>query len=210
MTNNNQMLFQYKGVSVSPYTQNGVVQDSVFFEYDFCGQIAIPKFPSNYQPHCNLMVAGIGTQIAALGAFTMTLLSFVHSVVILMGYSPWNVYHKMDWICSLIASFCFLAAAVIWQFLGHSDIVSNRELYSEAHAGMKVETEHGIGMILYLVCAVILFAGTFKMRLYIWSMKVEALRHKYADSVATSNLMSDDLWDFIKGEVSGSETESLH
>ena len=53
------MYFQYEGVYISPYVEQGIPQDSVFFRYDFCKTIPVPKYPSNYQRHCNLLSAGI-------------------------------------------------------------------------------------------------------------------------------------------------------
>ena len=53
------MYFQYEGVYISPYVENGISQQSVLFNYDFCKQVPTPKYPSNYQRHCNLMSAGI-------------------------------------------------------------------------------------------------------------------------------------------------------
>ena len=56
-----QMYFQYEGVYISPYVQNGETKNSVFFRYDFCKLSPIPKYKSNYQRHCNLMSAVIVT-----------------------------------------------------------------------------------------------------------------------------------------------------
>jgi len=187
-TLNHTMYFRFKGVDIAPYAHRGEQRDSVFFAYDFCEETAIPKYPSNYRRHCNLMSAGIGAEVMSMGAFTMSLMSFAHSVVILIGFDPWNLWHKFVWVFALIAACGYIAACIIWQFMGHIDILANHELFSEAHAGMKVETQYGIAFLLMLLVAALSIVSAFSLRAYIWMMQIRAFRFMYADSESSSGV----------------------
>lgn len=179
---NHTMYFQYEGVYILPYVENGILKDNVFFRYDFCKEIAIPKYPSNYQRHCNLMSAGIGTQITLICGYTLSLLTFFHTIIILFGYFKWNIYHKLNWIFALISSLCYFSSVIIWYIMGYIDITSNEKLYSESFGGMKIETKHGYGIILILISAFISIIGTFCLKYYIWTMKIEDFKYKYDES----------------------------
>jgi len=205
---NHTMLFRYHGVYIDPYSKNGMLdQEFVFFEYRFCRQIPAPKFPSNYQAHCNLLSAGIGTEVTTMFGLTLSVLSLAHALFILSGFFPWSAYHKFDWVFSVIAACFYMASCIIWQFLGHIDIISNHALYSEAHGGMKVDTRHGSGFWMTAAAAVASWFGAFKLRVYIWSMGIELFKFKYAESEKSSLSLDTQDWEFIRG--SGTDTASL-
>merc|ERR1712013_549746 len=136
-------------------------------------------------------------------------MSLAHSVVILIGCSPWNLWHKLVWISSLIAAFGYVAACIIWQFMGHIDIVSNREVISEAHAGMKVETEYGIAFLLMLVVAAFSIVSAFCLRAYIWTMQIRAFRFMYADSESSSGVPCPAELAYLR-ELALSPTDKQH
>jgi len=204
---NHTMYFRYRGMYIDPYTENGVLlQEFIYFDYGFCKEIAIPTFPSNYQRHCNLLNAGIGTQVTMVFGLTLSCMALVHSCVILLGFSPWHAYHKFDWIFSLIAALCYSASGTIWHFSGHIDIYTERQMFSEVHAGMKVEMWHGFGFWMTVVAAGISFVGAYKLRWYIWMLEVELFKFKYEDSEKSSlSLNSADI-KFLRGSDYSSET----
>eukprot|EP01083_Nonionella_stella_P162018 531421_1 len=205
---NHTMYFQYDGVYISPYTQNGKVEDNVFFEYDFCEQVAVPKYPSNYQRHCDLLSGGIGTRVSLVSGYTLSIISLCHCIIILCGWCPWNAFHKLNWIFVLVSSFCYVITCLIWYFIGHIDIVANNKLYSEAHAGMKVDTHYGYSVLLKLIAASLSMIAAFSLRLYVRKMKIEDFRYKYMDSETASKIMSSADWNFING-TSDEPSQSL-
>ena len=144
-----------------------------------------------------------------MSGYTLSIISLLHCIIILIGHCEWNAYHKLNWISVLVSSMCYMIACLIWQFLGHIDIISNDKLYSEAHAGMKVKTKRGYAILLILVSAVISIIATFCLKYYIWSMKIESFKYKYDESETSSPIMTTADLNIINGTTE-SVTQSLH
>eukprot|EP01084_Bolivina_argentea_P271230 461438_1 len=204
---NHTIYFVYDGAYISPYVEKGQYKDTVFFRYDFCKQVSIPQYPANYQRHCNLMSAGIGTKVSVMCGFTLSIITLFHLIIILMGYCPWNMFHKLNWITAFISALCYVISCLVWHFIGHIDIISNNQLYSEAFAGMKIETKHGNAIILTLISAFISFISTFCLKYNIWTMKIEDFRLKYTQSETSSQLLSSADLNFINEK---SDEQSIH
>ena len=146
--------------------------------------------------------------MSLMSGYTLSFITFLHTIIILMGYCEWNAYHKLNWIFALISAFCYFISCFIWHFMGHIDIVSNDKNYSESFGGMKVKTKYGYAIILISVSGFVSIIGAFCLRYYILIMKIEDFKYKYDESETSSQILSSADLNMINGTTE-SFTESL-
>ena len=169
----------------------------VSYDYNFCTEIPVPKFPANYKRHCNLMAAGTGTEVALWAGYILTVLPWVHAIILANGCAVWNMVHKLSWIFSLNASLCYLFSYLIWLILGHIDIVAQSEMHSESFAGMRVVIYQGPAMYLILLCCLTMFGSAVLYRIHVWRMKTINLKYLYEDSQSSSEILKSAQIDFL-------------
>ena len=173
------------------------LRSMVPFNYSFCTEIPVPKFPANYKRHCNLMAAAKGTEVGFWTGYTLTVIPWLHGVIMANGVAVWSMFHKLTWIFSMNAAICYLLAYLIWLILGHIDIVSQKNMHSETFSGMQVSIYQGPAMYLLLLCSATMFGSAVLYRIHVWRMKTRNIKYLYQESESSSEILKSAQIDFL-------------